>query len=244
VQQGALLFSFHIRKPWWQQWWFILLAILAVAALGYLIYWIRVRQLMKVEEMRRDIARDLHDDMGASLSSINIYTSLVRKQVGDSEYLHLIQNHANEIIGKVDELVWSINPRNDNMESLIRRMRLYAEPLLAAAGVSYIFNCDEQVLEAELSLKTRRNLFLIFKELIINVTKHSRASNCTVTLSLAGSELHLAVEDDGIGFNPDESGSGRNGLTNLRERILVIRGKMVIRTHPSGGTRALVGVPV
>ena len=128
--ENVVSFEFEVLKPWWEQWWLRIGVVVLLAGAFYGIYRYRVRQLLKVEQIRRSISSDLHDDIGATLSSINIYTELAKRQDDNREFLNLIQDNTREIIGKLDDLVWSINPKNDSAEQLINRMRSFSEPLL------------------------------------------------------------------------------------------------------------------
>ena len=119
-QEQGISFSVQISKPWWNQWWFYAMILLLLIACIYLLEKYRVGQLLKVEKVRRSISSDLHDDIGATLSSINIYSELAKKETGNGTYLAAIQQHATEVIGKLDDLIWSINPKNDSFEGLVK----------------------------------------------------------------------------------------------------------------------------
>ena len=177
-----IVFDFTIKAPWWNQWWFKTLFVMIVVSIIFLLYRIRMEQLLKVERIRRSISGDLHDDIGATLSSMIIYTNLARSEKDHEYYLDLIDQNAKEVIGKLDDLVWSINPKNDTCEQLINRMRLHAEPLLNAAGIRLNFTVNPAVLQLKLDLFVKNNVYLLFKEIVNNVVKHSVAANCYINI--------------------------------------------------------------
>lgn len=164
----------------------------------------RVAQVMRLERVRRGISSDLHDEIGSTISSINIYSELAKSDPHNEPYLQLIQENTREVIGKLDDLVWSINPKNDSVPQLVARMRLFAEPVLQGAGIQPHFVVQNEVPQLELSLEIKRNLYLVFKELVNNVVKHSAARNCYIDLSMKSGRLWLTVSDDGVGFDPQK----------------------------------------
>lgn len=234
--EQSVSFEFEILKPWWEQWWFRILLITAVVVLFYFLYRYRLNQLLKVENIRRSISSDLHDDIGATLSSINIYTELAKRQENNKEFLSLIQDNTREIIGKLDDLVWSINPKNDSCEQLINRMRSFSEPLLTGANINYKITCSEDLHRVKLNTGIKRNLYLIFKETINNVAKHSRSKNCTINIYYQNKRLHIQIVDDGIGFDESTARKDRNGLKNIQERARQIRANIKIKSIRDQGT--------
>jgi signal transduction histidine kinase len=194
--------------------------------------------------MRRKISGDLHDDIGATLSSINIYSELVKKEKRNETYINAIQQHAKEVIEKLDELIWSINPRNDNFEQLINRMQSYGRPLLQAKGIATQFNYAQGILKERLPVQVKQNLYLVYKELINNTVKHSGAGMCRVDINCRDNVIYLIVMDDGKGFDVKESGKGRNGIYNIKERVEKMKGRLTIESILKKGTTVMVSVPL
>ena len=234
---NVVTFEFEVLKPWWEQWWFRIGILLALVLGFYALYHYRVRQLMKVESIRRSISSDLHDDIGATLSSINIYTELAKRQEDNKEFLNLIQENTREIIGKLDDLVWSINPKNDSCEQLINRMRSFSEPLLLGANINYKITCSDDLHKLKLNTGIKRNVFLIFKETINNVAKHSKSKNCTVDIFYQNKRLYIQIADDGIGFDESQSAKNRNGLKNIQDRARQIKANIKIDSVKNRGTK-------
>lgn len=229
-------FEFEILKPWWEQWWLRIGVLVAVGAIYYGFYRYRLRQLQNVESIRRNISSDLHDDIGATLSSINIYTELARRQKENGEFLNLIQENTRDIIGKLDDLVWSINPKNDTCEQLFNRMRTFSDPLLAGAGIQYQIHCREDLFHLKLSTTMKRNMYLIFKETINNIVKHSGARNCNVEMFLQKGRFHMQIADDGTGFEDAYAQKNRNGLKNMQDRARQIKAQIKIESLKGQGT--------
>jgi signal transduction histidine kinase len=244
VQQiRQIVFDVVINKPWWKQGWFYFLCFLLVVGVIYLFQEYRLRQLLRVERVRRKISTDLHDDIGATLSSINIYAELAKKERTNDIYFNAIQEHAHEVISKLDDLIWSINPRNDNFEQLVNRMHSYADPLLQAKNISCRFNHSENLLKEKLPLQIKQNLYLVFKELINNVVKHSGATQCIVDIACRNNTIYLIVLDDGKGFDVNIS-YGRNGISNIKERVEKMKGRLQIESIPGAGTTAMTVIPL
>jgi len=243
-QPQQIDFEITINKPWWKQWWFYGLILLLIGCAVFILEENRVKQLLRVEKVRRTIASDLHDDIGATLSSINIYTELAKKDANNAGYLNTIQQHTTEVIGKLDDLIWSINPRNDSFAQLISRMHSYAASLLQVKNISCNFQYTAGQLQEKIPVQVKQNLYLIFKELINNVIKHSGAENAEVKMEIRDSVVHFSVKDDGKGFDRNETNAGRNGLENIRERVQNLRGKCVITAAPQIGTKVAIAIPL
>lgn len=236
--------QFTIARPWWKTNLFTIGIILAAGGLFFVVYRFRVAQVLQLEQVRRTISSDLHDEIGSTISSINIYSELAKAERDNEPYLNLIQENTRDVINKLDDLVWSINPKNDSMEQLVARMRLFAEPILAGAGIQVQFVIDPAIMGIELPLARKRNLYLMFKELVNNVVKHSRARTCVVELNLNKGKLSLFVKDDGIGIANAQPIQGRSGMFNLRDRATYSKASFVLQTMETGGTLAAISMPV
>jgi nitrate/nitrite-specific signal transduction histidine kinase len=243
-QKHLLEFSVEINKPWWKQWWFYFLLLLIATGIIYFLYQYQVSQLLKVEKVRRNISSDLHDDIGATLSSINIYTELAKKEKNNKEYLDAIQQHSKEITGKLDDLIWSINPRNDSFEKLISRMHSYALPVLQAKNIACTFTYNDSLLKEKLLVQVKQNLYLVFKELVNNIVKHSGAKNCFVNLTCRDNLIILSVKDDGKGYSLNNEAREGNGIINIKERVEKMHGYIEIQSAGQTGCSVFVYVPL
>lgn len=224
----------------------IALALASVIVIGFLLinrYRVinRSKRQMELERMRSTIAQDLHDDIGSTLSSINIISRLALKQAdGNSEnYFQRINEQSSKIMESISDIVWSINPNNDSMEQMVMKMKEFALEILEPRNIAFDFLGEEKAKELTLDLSKRKNLFLLFKEAINNAAKHSGATTVTVTFTRQGSSLQLVITDNGIGFNPNSVRKG-NGQHNLRDRAIAAGGSLTIdSTHGEGTTLVL-----
>lgn len=228
-----------IDPPWWRTWWFYLLATLLFLSSIYGLYRYRLAQVLKLQNLRNNIARDLHDDVGASLSSIAIYSSIVLDQQGTSTFkseplLVKITEQANEIMGAMNDIVWSINTRNDAFEMVFSRMREHALQLLEAKGYTLHFDFDENLHRTKLVMEKRRDFYLIYKEALNNIAKYAEARNVWISVAVHNSTIELLIRDDGQGF--DVSAVSGNGISNMKHRATILRGILRIVSEPGKGT--------
>jgi two-component sensor histidine kinase len=251
--------AFIVLRPLWQQWWFLLAAAAAVGLAIYALYHYRVRQLLHLEQVRTRIATDLHDDIGASLSQIAILSEVVQQRISSEngaaqaagEPLKVIAGTSREIVDAMSDIVWAINPQKDHLSDLVHRMRRFASDTLESCDIGYGFRAPEHLRDIALGADFRREIYLIFKECINNLVKHSRASRALIDLRLESNFLIVEVEDDGVGFDAaaEMASGGRdrlggNGLMNMRRRAENLGGSFHIESEKGRGTRATLRLPV
>lgn len=209
--------GFTVQAPFWLQWWFIALVVLAIAAIVFFIYhYYRIKKMIEMERMRVRIASDLHDDVGSSLTEIALQSDFLQTmKVSDKleESLKQIGAQSRKIVSSLDDIVWSIDARNDTIGDLTDRMQDYINNVLPNREVHYHFDGDMQQ-KLEVSLK--ENLYLIFKESINNISKHSNADRIDITLVANGANFLMKIRDDGT----EVSGSRKTGqgLQNMKMR--------------------------
>ena len=240
VSQNPAVVEFTVLRPVWQRWWFFALCMLGLTAIAYTLHRRRLAQALALARVRTRIAEDLHDDIGSSLSQIAILSEVAQRQP-DGDAIQQIAGTARELVDSMSDIVWAINPKHDRLENLLHRMRRFAEETLGARNIDLHF----ETVTAESSLRTppeiRRQVFLVFKEAIANVAKHSGATSAKVGLTLEGDWLHIAVRDNGCGFDPTIDSDG-NGLINMRRRVEATGGTFQLESAPRGGTRILASV--
>lgn len=244
---NEIVLPLFIAKPFWQTVWFITLCVLLVAALIYGLFKYRINQLKKLHNMRNSISRDLHDDIGASLSNINILNELAKRNAGNTEKATAYLNKAGEDIQHISEgisdIIWNINPRYDDLQNLFVRMRRYAADMLEGKNINHNITMPESTGSIKMNMDKRRNIFLIFKEAVNNLVKYSKAANCNITVSIKGNQLSLTVSDDGCGFDAAAQLSG-NGLANMRQRAVLCGGQLQLQSTEGKGTTVLVTIPL
>ncbi|MDZ7771800.1 MAG: two-component regulator propeller domain-containing protein [Balneolaceae bacterium] len=215
--------SFTVLAPFWMQWWFVMLAALVFAGAFYFIYhYYRTRKLVEIERMRVRIASDLHDDVGSALTEIALQSDFLQTldvREGLKESLHQIGEQSRKIVTSLDDIVWSIDARNDTLGDLTDRMQDYINNVLPDREVHYEFG--DLDMDKILDVPVKENLYLIFKEAVNNVAKHSDADRVTVRLVNKGSgSFDLVVRDNGsISNHKRKSGQGMRNMKMRANRI-------------------------
>jgi ligand-binding sensor domain-containing protein/two-component sensor histidine kinase len=241
-------FTIYIKPPFYKTWWFYVLCAAIISSAVYFIYRQRINKLLAVEKVRTRVARDLHDDMGSVLSTINILSTMTKTKIADdpvkaSEYVGKISDNSQRMMEAMNDIVWSIKPANDSMQKITSRMREFASEMLEAKNIELDFRVDEKVTGVKLNMEARRDFFLIFKEAVNNVAKYSRCSKCSIHISLHQHRLLLYVADNGIGFDVNKADSG-NGLSNMQKRAEALKGRVSIQSKPGEGTQVTLNLQV
>ncbi|CAN5799496.1 hypothetical protein BH11BAC3_BH11BAC3_12140 [soil metagenome] len=208
----------------------------------------RAQRLIDIEKMRNNIARDLHDDIGSTLTSINILSKVALQQpaenntmMGDS--MRKIKDRSSAIMESMGDIVWAINPQNDSFEQMIYRMKEFTAEILDPLNINYTFKEAGNFSNIILDIKKRKDFYLLFKEAINNAAKYSECTNLDIMIEQDTQMLHLIVKDNGIGFNEAAVKAG-NGLGNMRERAASISGTIEINSMPGNGTTISLDVPI
>jgi signal transduction histidine kinase len=233
----SLLFVPH----YWQTWWFKPLLGVAAALVLTLLYRSRVTRLRGIERLRIQIASNLHDDVGARLTKVAMVTELVDRETQDS---HPTKPHIRNIFGTIreitqamDEIVWTINPKNDTLDNLANYIFQYAQDYFQDTGVSCRLDVPAQLPDRPLSTEVRHNLFMAVKEALNNALKHAEASEVRIGLGVTDGQMTITVTDNGRGFLIDQARSKGNGLENMKQRLAQIGGRLVLESTPGNGTR-------
>jgi ligand-binding sensor domain-containing protein/two-component sensor histidine kinase len=234
----------RIKPPWWRTWWFFSMAAVFIALVIYFMYRYRINELLKRQAIRNKIAQDLHDNVGSTLSSISVYSQVAKiyqqqqKLEPLQDTLEKISATSSEMISEMNDIVWAINPRNDNMETILQRMESFARPLLASQEVKFHFSYVPGIQHQHLEMAKRKNFYLIFKEAINNALKYSGCKNLWVDISLHHHQLELLVKDDGKGFDVKKIRSmntlSGNGVRNMEMRAKEMKGSWSIVSSDSG----------
>ncbi len=243
VECNPIQMTLHFLPKWYQTLLFKILVALLVTSILYTLYRFRIRQLTKIINVRQKISSNLHDDIGSTLSSINMYSQIAQLKPNDANYINTIQENTQEVLAKLDDIVWATNPKNDKIKSVIERMDNFARPLLQAKNIQFSFNHNDEIETYKISEATRQNLFLIFKEAINNVAKYAKCKNCTVDLSIHNKTIYCTITDDGIGFDATKP-TERNGLINMQHRAEELKGKIEISTILNEGTTVKLQLPL
>jgi signal transduction histidine kinase/ligand-binding sensor domain-containing protein len=280
VSDKPAVVSFRILPPIWLRWWFLALATLLTLALLYLFYRYRMSHLRQVnaaladakraeehlgrareerlaelERVRSRIATDLHDDIGASLTQIAILSEVAQQSIkGNGASLHPLKSIAsvsNDLVETMSDIVWAINPQKDHLRDLILRMRRFASDILSARGINLEFNAPAFETEIPLGANPRREVFLIFKESLTNIVKHSGATQVRIEFKFSQEYLTLKITDNGAGFDVNELGralfvdqKGGHGIFSMKKRAAEMNGKFEIDSEVGKGTVVVFQLPL
>ncbi|GAA4443149.1 hypothetical protein GCM10023091_31120 [Ravibacter arvi] len=243
--------NMRIRPPFWKTIWFFLLMAVFTGCVLFYFHRLRLQKLLHIEKVRNRLARDLHDDMGSTLSTINILSSIALQQKSlDAEkskkYLDTINQSTHQMMEAMDDIVWSINPGNDSIGKMVARMKETAGSVLEPKQIDYRFETDPRVSELHLSMEARREIFLIFKEALNNIVKYAGCSLVVVGLSKKGTELMLTITDDGVGFTETQTASTvrGNGMKNMQNRAGNLKGRLTVVSEPGKGTAISLLMPI
>jgi len=269
-EEGASL-SFTVLPHVWQTWWFkAALLVVGGGAVAAVAMWAarrRVRRRLEqlerqraLERERARIARDIHDDLGSSLTRISLLSQSARAELDDrpaaAADVDQIYTTARELTRAMDEIVWAVNPQHDTLDSLVAYLGRFAQKFLSAAGIRCRLDLPMHLPSWSLTSELRHNTFLAFKEALNNVVKHAHASEVNISLELRPGGFMLVVADNGRGFawNPQTGQTAPaadgsrpapgNGLGNMQKRLEEIGGCCGWDTAPGEGTRAKLVIPV
>jgi signal transduction histidine kinase len=208
----------------------------------------RAERWREIEQERARVAHDLHDDLGAGLTEVNMLTSLVKSPTTSVEeknrYLDDLTETARHMVTSLDEIVWAVNPRNDTIASLASYFGSYAQRLLDFASVACGLDVAEDLPEHPLDPKFRQEIFLAFKEALTNVVRHARATQVWLRISVRNGLLFVELADNGHGFNMREWQPGDDGLANMRERLKSLGGDCEIASEIQKGTTVRFQAPL
>jgi len=230
---------FYIRPPFMKTIWFYAIIALVTAGVFYAFYNFRLKQIMKTEQIRSEISRNLHDEVGSTLTNISLGSLLAQKQLHDQNALQRILKRIYEdsqhVSESMREIVWSINPQIDTLGESLPRMLHYASELLEAEDIVLRAEIAPEIESIKLTMQQRRDLYMIFKETVTNLAKHSKATEVNIRFHLNEKILVMTVSDNGVGFDTTAP-LINNGLKNMRERAERHQWKLNIRSAFGAGT--------
>ncbi len=199
----------------------------------------RVKQLKKMESLRNQIASDLHDDIGSNLSSIALLAELGRSEIDEPELarseFEQIKQTADQTVESMRDIVWLIRPGDESWKDFLRHFRETAAQMLKNQDYDFVIEGEEDA--GAVPLGFRRDLFLIFKEVLNNTVKHADATKVLIQLTLERKKLYMAVKDNGMGFSEtDENFRSGNGLRNIRQRAEHLGAELDVSSQEGEGT--------
>jgi signal transduction histidine kinase/ligand-binding sensor domain-containing protein len=252
--------SLSVAPFLWETWWFrwaeILVLTGIVFAVARFVAGRRVQAQMRaleqqaaVERERTRIARDIHDDLGSRLTKIALLGGLAARERMEPEKigrrLQEISDTARQLLKSLDETVWAVNPRNDNLPQLINYLGQFAAKFLATAEIACVLDLPDDPPPRPVSAEARHNLFLTVKEALTNVVKHAHAREVRFSCQLVDGALQVVIADDGLGcagLTPDDPEA--DGLRNMRQRMSLLGGRFDLVGSPGAGTRITLVLPL
>jgi PAS domain S-box-containing protein len=207
----------------------------------------REERLRELETVRQRIATDLHDDIGSSLTQISILSEVVQSSISPNETraakpLSHIANASRELIDAMSDIVWAINPQKDHLSDLTQRMRRFAADIFTARNVKFQFTAPDGEHDLPMGANIRREVFLVFKESVNNMVKHSGLTKAEIELFVDDDQFILTVTDDGKGFDPGTESDG-HGMMSMRERTQAVGGQLKVDSKLGRGTTITLVIP-
>jgi ligand-binding sensor domain-containing protein/two-component sensor histidine kinase len=221
-----------IQEIFYKQGWFIALVFLAFLGILYAIFRYRLQQALAMERLRTKISSDLHDDVGSLLSGLAMQTELMEMNASETDKFKLqkIASISRNAISQMRDLVWSIDSRRETIEDLLERMRELAEELLLPKDISFrIDSANIKNPNKKLPAQTKQNIFLIYKESITNILRHSDATMVRITLMNNSKGCHFIIQDNGS--KKEAYKSTGLGLSNMEMRAKQIKGTIYFKTE-------------
>jgi ligand-binding sensor domain-containing protein len=238
-----------ITPPYWETWWFRVIVVILILLLIFLFYEIRLNKLLGIEHTRSKIARNLHDEVGGTLSSIQYFVRAMEKEIGGNlsqnfkKYLNLIMKSSADAQEKIKDLIWTVNPDEDGLGKFFVKFNRYTSDLLDSKGINYNIELPSGNISKSISMEKRQHLWCICKETIMNIVKHSQCKNVEIKFRYNGKALDLLIEDDGIGFNESEK-IYHNGLINIKNRAEALKAIYKLTTEVDKGTKWFFSIKV
>jgi ligand-binding sensor domain-containing protein/two-component sensor histidine kinase len=245
-------YSFTIRPPWWRTWWaFSGYILLFIGAIWFTIWSAIENQRKKIRLIigeRNRIARELHDDIGAELTRITMLSQILQKNdkvEGDiREKLRKISETGKKVLGSIGEIIWTMNPQKDNLDSLAAYIRRFVTEYLETNGIDINIEFPAEIPARDISDEYRRNVFLVVKEAISNISKYSKATSVRISLTIIDKLAEVEISDNGTGFSVKEKENWGNGLRNMNQRMKDIGGTFLITSETNRGTLVRLSFPV
>lgn len=263
-------FAFEVPTPVYLQSWAIgaycLAAVILVAGTARVVSHRRLRHVLALleqqqalERERMRIARDMHDEIGSKLTKISFLSEHARVDAKSDGPLagkiESIAETSRDLLQKMDEIVWVVNPRNDTLEHLAAYLSHYADEYFQNTSLECELRLPQAISHLPVSSEIRHNLFLAFEEALNNVLKHSGATKVKVEMLVKPPKFEIVVTDNGCGFEPapqlsagsgpgQRGGRGGNGLRNMRQRLADVGGECAVRSQPGGGTTITLRIPL
>ncbi|HED06129.1 MAG TPA: hypothetical protein ENI61_05540 [Ignavibacteria bacterium] len=199
-----------------------------------------------LERERMRISKDMHDDLGSILTKINLLSEIAKRDKGDSNKLDLnlekISSAGREVAETMDEIVWAVNPRNDNLEDMLGYIAENAEEYFALTNINFKIKIPEEIPEHKIKTEVRHNLFMTIKESFNNIIKHSSAENVEMEINIYSHGVTIKIKDNGKGIDFNKIGKYSNGIKNMKNRMDEIGGSLIIENIKPSGVETIIKI--
>jgi len=247
-----------VTKPYWQQPWFWILLVGSSLAAVILItrHLVKARMRRQLQKLQQEhaleterlrIARNLHDDLGARLTQISLMSSVAVNSAmsgeEDKDKFQKISRMTRDLVSALYETVWTVDPKNDHLDSLINYLSRMVSDLCEPTNIRYRVRQSGNIDDRPVTSEIRHNISLAVKEAVHNAIKYSRATEIKAIFSFQSPTLSISIRDDGCGFDPVQSAGG-NGLSNMRQRMNSVGGSLSIESSPNHGTTVIFNIPL
>jgi signal transduction histidine kinase len=259
VPTGELSFlELNVPVPFWKTqwfWWAVFSSVLAGLFLGHQYRATRrlqaenleLAQQQILERERIRIAQDIHDDLGAQVTQITLVSAMAERTVDDAQVsrqsFQRITKLSRKLVASLYDTVWVVNPENDNLEAVGNYLCQTFNQLTSQAGLSCRLDVPPLPSDLPISSHQRHNLAMAVKEATNNIIKHAGATEARMSIRLENSQLHISIEDNGMGFDPESAKLG-SGMGNLSRRLEDVGGSAVVKSRPRAGTQVHLQMPI
>ena len=184
-------------------------------------YEVRLALLHSQQDERNRISAEMHDDLGAGITTIRLYSELAKKRMGKNVIpeIEKISSSATELINNMNSIIWTMSTSNDSLHNMIAYLRNYALEYFEDTGINCQINVEENIPDTIVIGERRRNIFLVIKELLNNIVKHAQATEVIISLKIESGYLVLTIQDNGIGINTENIRKLGNGIKNIKKRM-------------------------
>ncbi|GAB2643889.1 ATP-binding protein [Emticicia sediminis] len=230
---------------------FLIGGVLVILLAGFLFFLIqnrnKVKHLEEQQRLRNRIAADLHDEIGSTLSSISILSEMVAFQQKKGEFkpeiMVQVSNDARNVIDKMDDIIWTINPANDTFYDLETRLKTFAIPLFESKDIDFKFDFSDELKNIKIDMSIRRDIYLILKEAINNLLKYSESKIAIIKGNINDNKLIMSIIDNGVGFD-FKADSVRNGQKNMKMRAEKIGADLTVNSEIGKGTEVILAISI
>ena len=249
--EKGIALAIRVNPPFQKTQWFYFLLLLGLGGIAMVMMMVRRHQRQRLTQFREALARDLHDEMGSTLSSIRFFSEYATGQIGSDKpqvtpMLHRISQSATDLSESMQDIIWAMNTRSDQLEDLATHMVESGLRIFEAKNVVFKSNVSPDFAGRHLWPEVRRNIYLIYKEAINNAAKYASATLVELHCYIHKGVLVMQLSDNGIGFDVNHSPAGRggNGIPNMRKRTRDIGASLSIQSDPGTGTKIELRVPI